>query len=274
MTLPEMIIEIRNSGYSEEYAEAKLCQDILLKALAESSISRNVTIKGGVVMRSITGNTRRATQDIDIDFIKYSLSERSIENFIRVLNCLPDLEIKMNGKIEELRQQEYQGKRVYVIISDKENNSISSKIDLGVHNNLNIKQEEYCFDISIQDDAVSLLINSKEQIFTEKLKSLLKFGTFSTRYKDVFDIHYLSSCVDTGNLKDCIDEYILRDHKMHEKNMNDILKRVERVFSDKDYRTKLTASNRNWQDANIDDVLDGTLSFLKSIVHISVTSGQ
>ena len=45
----------------------------MLKALSIGPLSRNVTIKGGVVMRSKSNNVRRATQDLDIDFIKYSL---------------------------------------------------------------------------------------------------------------------------------------------------------------------------------------------------------
>ena len=45
-------------------AEARVCQDIVLKAISESTMNRNVTIKGGVVMRSITGDVRRATRDI------------------------------------------------------------------------------------------------------------------------------------------------------------------------------------------------------------------
>ncbi len=32
-----------------------------------------MTIKGGVVMRSVTNNNRRATRDIDLDFIHYSI---------------------------------------------------------------------------------------------------------------------------------------------------------------------------------------------------------
>lgn len=35
------------------------------------------------------------------------------------------------------------------------------------------------------------MINSMEQMITEKLRSLLKIGPFSTRYKDIFDIMYL-----------------------------------------------------------------------------------
>lgn len=72
MNLREMIQEVQKEGYSYGDATAKVCQDVVLKGIADSSLSRNVTIKGGVVMRSITGNVRRATQDMDIDFIKYS----------------------------------------------------------------------------------------------------------------------------------------------------------------------------------------------------------
>ena len=86
MNLRELIDIVRDEGYSQANAEARVCQDIVLKAIAQSSLSRNVTIKGGVVMRSITGDTRRATQDMDLDFIRYSLSDESIHAFIRKLN--------------------------------------------------------------------------------------------------------------------------------------------------------------------------------------------
>lgn len=180
--LPEYKEEIMAQGYSSADAEARLCQDIVLKALSNSSLSRNVTIKGGVVMRSLSGDARRATQDMDIDFIRYSLSDESIDMFIRKLNSLPDITIERTESIRELKQEDYHGKRVFIVIRDKAGNTISSKIDLGVHKNLAIEQDEYCFDIYIDNEGASLLINSAEQIFTEKLRSLLKFGRFSTRY--------------------------------------------------------------------------------------------
>jgi hypothetical protein len=83
MNLQEMLDKTQKDGYPIQDARAKVCQDIVLKAISESSLSRNVTIKGGVVMRSITGNVRRATRDMDIDFIRYSLSDESIDIFIK-----------------------------------------------------------------------------------------------------------------------------------------------------------------------------------------------
>ena len=39
-----------------------------------------------------------------------------------------------------------------------------------------IEQEEYCFDIAYDDEGASLLINSNEQMLSEKLRSLLKLS--------------------------------------------------------------------------------------------------
>lgn len=80
-------------------------------------------------MRSITNNIRRATQDMDIDFIRYSLSDESIENFVAKLNCIEGITITRVGKIEELSKQDYKGKRVNVHIKDTHGNLIESKIE-------------------------------------------------------------------------------------------------------------------------------------------------
>ena len=70
----EMAEQYRNEGYSDRGADARVCQDIVLKAISKSSFGKNVTIKGGVVMRSITGDLRRATEDIDLDLsLKYGI---------------------------------------------------------------------------------------------------------------------------------------------------------------------------------------------------------
>ena len=75
--IESMVDATVQEGYNRQNAEAKVCQDIVLKAISEGSLKRNVTIKGGVVMRSITGDARRATQDMDLDFIRYSLRSTS-----------------------------------------------------------------------------------------------------------------------------------------------------------------------------------------------------
>ncbi len=266
MNLYEEIEKIKETGYSEQDAQSKLGQDIILKAIADSGMAQNATIKGGVVMRSISGNTRRATQDLDLDFIRYSISDNSIRLFVKKLNCIDGISIKIQGKIVELKHQDYKGKRLFISLTDKEGTVISLKLDIGVHNDLSIEQNEYAFDVGFQADAVSLLINSPAQMITEKLKSMIRFGVRNTRYKDVFDICYLSETVNIDQLKDCIRKYIFNDTTLQNvSNMKTIVSRMERMFNDPSYLKELYRSGKNWLDISDDEALEKDLTFIKSI---------
>ena len=131
---------------------------------------------------------------------------------------------------------------------------------------LTLEQEEYAFDVGFQDDAVSLLINSRHQMITEKLKSLVRFGSRSTRYKDVFDIYYLKEEVDVDKLRGCIEKYIFADNTLRNvTSMDEVVKRVERVFTNKKYLSDLEKSGKNWLGVSTDTVLKEDVDFLKSI---------
>ena len=213
-------------GYSERNADTRVCQDIVLKAIARSNLGRNVTIKGGVVMRSITGNVRRATEDLDLDFIRYSLEDESIRYFISKLNCLEGIRIEIKGnKIEQLSQQEYSGKRVYIIIKDDDGNVIERKIDLGIHANMNIEQDTYCFDFC-----------------------------------------YLKDHVDMSLLADCIRAYIINEPSMREKDMNGVRKRVALTFSNRQFRRNVEHSgDRNWLQIDVGVAFKMIQDFLETV---------
>ena len=261
--LNSMILAVTREGYHDRNAASRVCQDIILKAISASRFGDHITVKGGVVMRGITGNVRRATQDMDLDFIRYSLDDDSIRRFIDRLNCLEGIRIRISAPIEELSQQEYHGKRVFVTVEDDTGHSLQSKIDLGVHKHVEIEQDEYCFDICMDDEGASLLINSKEQIFAEKLRSLLRFGPLSTRYKDVFDLLWLSEHTDTGRLYQCIHTYILADSGMKERTMHDIHQRMKQTFENKTYRQRLERSaNVNWLNVGSAEAMEKILAYL------------
>lgn len=258
----ELINNAKQSGYNEANAEAKVCQDIILSLISKCNFNKNITVKGGVVMRFISNNIRRATQDLDLDFIRYPLEENSIRDFIKRLNSIGDVSIKIIDPIQELKQQDYNGKRINIEITDNDKTTLKTKIDLGVHKQMDIVQEEFCFELGTDDEGVCLLINSKEQMLTEKLRSILKFGSFSTRYKDVFDICFLIDFVDKTNLIKCFKSYIYDDNDMKENNINDIIKRVSNTFNNKTYLLKLEQSQKNWLDLEIHQVLKKIINFL------------
>ena len=266
MNLAKLIAEMQQKGYKPDMAAARICQDIVLKSISQSRLSENVTVKGGVVMRSITNNVRRSTLDLDIDFIRYSLSDDSIDRFIAEMKCPAGISIERVGEIQELSQQDYKGKRVYVQITDDNGNTVDSKIDFGVHRHLDVEQEDYCFDIAFDDEGASLLINTQEQMFTEKLRSLLKFGTFSTRYKDIYDMYYQCGKLNKERLKHCFNTFIFNDKGMRENNMSDIISRIEFVFNDEIYKGRVDKSDKRWLDEDIDVIFNEIKKYIRCLL--------
>lgn len=273
MNLEELRRKYLDNGFSLANASAKICQDIILNKISKSEMNKNVTIKGGVVMYSLSNDKRRATRDLDLDFIKYSLADESIKVFIDTLNMVKDgIKVYIDGDIQELHHQDYNGKRVNVILRDGNNFSVSAKLDIGVHKNFDIKQDEYCFNLEAINESAMLVINSKEQIICEKLKSLLRFGIRTTRYKDIFDIYYLINNTDINKVEllKIIDTLIIKDITMRENNTNDIINNLNITLNNNIFKQSLRDARNNWLGISVEEVIDNVINYFKSMETVEV----
>lgn len=263
MNLQMEIDHLKSIGYSELNASARLCQDIVLAAIKKSSFSQHVTIKGGVVMRNLSKNQRRATQDLDFDFIHYPLTTESLHDFVRRLNCLEDITLFIMDPIEELNHLDYKGRRIHLGIRDQHNTTIVGKLDIGIHKNTDICQNQYCFDLCFSDEGASLLMNSPEQVFVEKLKSLLRFGLGSTRYKDIFDLCYLLDYTEISLVVPLIEKIIFQDSTLSVNTLTDIQIRLQNMLQNKRFMHRVMASGKNWLELNQENVEHILMSFLR-----------
>ena len=216
-------------------------------------------------MRSLSQNNRRATSDIDLDLIHYSLDDISIRELVKKLNCLDGVRIDITGEIKELRHQDYHGKSIEVVITDENSNVVRSKIDIGVHKHLEIDQDEYCFDVCMDDEGATLLKNTVEQSMAEKLRSLLKFGVNSRRYKDVYDMFYLKDVVSKEKLKEVIKLLIFDDSEMFENSFDDVVMRLNKTFNDEKYLKRVSDSRQRWLDNDIHEITSGILTFIQGL---------
>ncbi len=271
MNLNSMLEDYLNNGYSNANAISRVCQDVILLQIKHADFNQNITIKGGVVMMAISKDKRRTTQDLDIDFIRYSLDDKAIEIFIEKLSD-KDIKIKIISPIKKLHHQDYDGKRVFIEISDNFGNSFSTKLDIGVHKDMDIKQDELCFDIGNFSKKVILLANSKEQICSEKIKSLLKFGITSTRYKDIFDIYYLFHTNNFENKRflKYLDKLVFKDDLIDEDNIIDVKNSLEFIFNDKRFKSMMNMAKNNWLEIPIEDVATSILRFISSLEFVEV----
>ena len=114
------------------------------------------------------------------------------------------------------------------------------------------------------------LINSKEQIIVEKLKSLLKFGITSTRFKDIFDFYYLinNENLDKDKLIKYISILIFQDENMREYTIEDISKRLTSILNNSRFKSRIGTANNNWLDVPIEDVIESILNYFEGLVKI------
>lgn len=267
LNFEKLIEKYTELGYQYKTASSLAGQDVFIYKLFKSKYKDNITLKGGVIMHSISKDKRRTTRDIDLDFIKYSLEDDRIREFIGSLCSGEDgVNIFIKGNIIPLKHQDYNGKRVYVELKDFFGNVLETKIDIGVHKNFNLIQEEYYFDLKSSNEKVKLLINSKEQIIVEKVLSLLRFGKQTTRYKDVFDIYYLISySIDVKKVVKYFECYVFNNENFEEKNMKDVSDSLREILYSKRIYTNLKLKEYNWLNISVDVIIKKLINFFESI---------
>ena len=265
ISFAEKIAALEAEGYANAPARAKLAHDIVLKAMETCGFATNITIKGGVVMSGITGDIRRATMDMDIDFVRYGLTDDNIDKWILRLNCLDGIKIVRSGDITDLRHQNYHGKRIYLDITDSAGVMVSTKLDIGVHIHRQMAQKPMRFAIVLDENPITLPANTTEQMFAEKLKSLLRLGARSTRLKDLFDLCYLTDVVDRDILRRFIALLVFNDEAIKENDFASIRSRLRRIFGASTFMHRLSGSGANWINEPPSKVVAKILAFLDTV---------
>lgn len=130
-----------------------------------------------------------------------------------------------------------------------------------------MEQDELWFDVAQSSEGVRLLANSKEQMFAEKLKSLLRHGIRSTRFRDLYDMYYIGHRADLNRarLADYIATTIVDDPGMWDADMDGVVARVERTFTNRQYLARMKSSHRDWIGKSADEVARWLPRFLRSI---------
>ena len=265
MDFQELHNRLIADGYNDDTADAKIAHDVVLKAINLAGFRENLTVKGGVVMSGITNLVRRATMDMDVDFLHYSISVASVRHFVAILNRASDCRIQIVGPIVELRHHDYRGKRLFLKITDAQKVSVKTKLDIGIHTWSDVRQTNFDFKIVTDASSVSLQINPKEQIFVEKLKSLLRIGPVSTRFKDVYDMYYLCTRVRKTVVRNLLRTYIFEDAELRETDISGILFRLGRIFKDKGFLMGLKDPVFAWLDVPAKDATKAIVDFIASL---------
>lgn len=262
----EQIETLVARGYGQAAAQAKVAQDAVLLAMDVCGFKKHSTVKGGIVMSHVTNDIRRTTLDMDIAFVRRSISDTSIVRFVRKLNCLPKVRISMFGTIGELLHEDYRGKRLYLDVTDGSiPTPIRLKLDIGVHTHSEIEQIDFSFSLADGMSSAELFANPNEQIFAEKLLSLLRHRRLSRRPKDIFDLCYLCDIVDVPKLRVCLDSLIYSNQRIHPTNKDEIIAVLKDVFASRQFMRRLASARANWLQIEPDRATAAIIRFLETL---------
>ena len=264
MSIRELIDKYRSSGCSLRDAQNLAAEEIILRKIATSQMADHITLKGGIVMYNLSQNNRRVTQDIDFDFIRYSIEEESIRALMRKMNTVNDgFSIEILGEIEELHHEDYHGVRTRVLILDSSHAKLRLKLDIGVHTYTAIDQDKLVFGFETYGEGVMLKVNPPEQICAEKLLSLSRLGTLSTRYKDLYDLYYLIR--DRGISVQKTSEILklfLDNSKRRPQDIFELQASIEDTLNNNGFLAEVAKPTSRWMDIDIDDLRQTILAFV------------
>ena len=265
MNLSEIVYRYMLQGFARPIAQNLAAEDVILTKIARSDMAEHVTLKGGIVMYNLTKNLRRATRDIDFDFIRYSIDEASVRLFFEKLNQHNDgFRVQIEAPIQKLHQQDYEGVRVNARISDDSRTSLKLKLDIGVHKHLKIRQNKLLFKME-SGETMSLRVNSPEQVFAEKCISLGRLGPASTRYKDVYDLYYLISAgLDDGEVQSILQTFI-NDSSRPPRDLARLKSTISKALSDENFASEAQNAKNQWLDVPFEEAAKTINEFLSSL---------
>ena len=264
MLIKDILKKYSNLNYNILNAENLAAEEIVLLKIASSPLADVITLKGGIVMFNLTNNSRRVTQDIDFDLIRYSISNDSIKKFVNKLNTTKDgIKASIIGDIKQLHQEDYQGVRVHLQLEDKEGYKLRIKLDIGVHTYSAIEQNKILFSFNNDGESVEIKVNPTEQIFAEKLLSLARLGVLTTRYKDLYDLYYLvNNClIDIYKVRYILNLFFQSTHR-GPKNIDDLVNAIESTLENKTFSNEASKPSAKWIAVEYEDVKKTILDFV------------
>ena len=190
---------IRNLSKDKDIKAEILLRNFMLERLLERiSLSKyhdQFILKGGMLIAAIVGVDARSTMDMDATIKGFELSEEVLTEILNDILAVPiDDGVSMTlRKFEVIGDElDYPGIRVSIDASLDKTKQIM-KVDITTGDRITPEAIEYPFKLLLEDRSISVLAYNLETVFAEKMETILSRGTTTTRMRDYYDIHILTS---------------------------------------------------------------------------------
>jgi predicted nucleotidyltransferase component of viral defense system len=169
------------------------CLERLLDRIAVSRFRDHFVIKGGFLIASILGIGSRSTMDIDATVKGFSVSYENVESVFKEI-CDIDIADQLTfsfDRIEEIREKDnYLGLRVFVECRYGKIN-VPLTVDLTTGDTIIPQEIEYIYKCVFDNKVIPILAYPLENVFAEKMNTIISRGVANTRTRDFYDVYTL-----------------------------------------------------------------------------------
>ena len=191
--------KIRNMAEEKKISPQVLLQNYMferfLERLSMSEYMTKFVIKGGMLIAAMVGVEARSTMDLDVSVRTYPLNVSHITSAIEKI-CSVDVKDGIFFNLERVgqirRDDEYGGiraslKAIYDSII------IPLSVDITSGDAITPSAVRYGLKTLFDDDKeIGLWAYNVETILAEKVETILRRGTFSSRSRDFYDVYILA----------------------------------------------------------------------------------
>ncbi|MEA3422362.1 MAG: nucleotidyl transferase AbiEii/AbiGii toxin family protein [Bacillota bacterium] len=191
--------KIRNLASLSKVDPQSLMQNFFLERIlariALSDYRSNIILKGGLLIASLIGSSKRSTMDIDVTVKNYPVEEDDIKKLIEDI-----IEIDANDgitfdfiSIVSIREDdEYKGFRIK--LNAKFERIVQHlKIDFSSGDKITPENIHYSYKSMFNDEIINILAYNIETIIAEKYETVLSRGDTNIRMRDFYDLYILKA---------------------------------------------------------------------------------
>lgn len=233
--LDRLKAKARNKDKSFQLLLQLFCQEEFLRRVQHCKYNKNLVLKGGLYLYSLSNFEGRPTMDIDFELQQYLNSITDIEHMIKDIISVETGNNYVKFNIVRItpiaEQRKYNGVRIKMIGNIK-NTRTPFNIDLGVGDIIVPKPEKKNVPTQLNDfEEPEVLCYSLESTVAEKFDAVISRMELSSRMKDYYDLFYLAHSYkfDAGTLKDAIIQTLKNRGTYYEK---DTLEKILRFKND------------------------------------------
>lgn len=167
-----------------------------LERLSLSDYMDRFVIKGGMLIAAIVGLDARSTMDIDATLRGLPLTEESVHKAIAAICSLSiqDETLLSVNSISPIRPDDVYGGYRVKITAVYDTIEAPFTVDISTGDAITPQAIKYTFQgIFDEEKQIELWAYNIETVMAEKIETILRRNTLSTRPRDLYDIHILST---------------------------------------------------------------------------------